>query len=156
MRSTSTITHSYTQIPTENHLREYMTAASAQAEAQSAVDENEDDSNSLAMPPQPKRTTITVAHRLSSVVHCDKIIVLQRGRVVEQGTHEELLQLPNGVYRNMWDVQNNFAQQQEQLQNNPNGSFVDMDEGPSFSGRVVKNSGGSNVGNVNTSNLYAL
>jgi hypothetical protein len=53
------------------------------------------------------RTTITVAHRLSSIVHCDRILVLQRGRVVEQGTHRELLAVPEGVYRHMWEVQNN-------------------------------------------------
>ena len=56
-----------------------------------------------------ERTIITVAHRLSSVVHCDRIIVLQKGSVVEQGTHSELLQIPNGVYKSMWEVQNNVG-----------------------------------------------
>lgn len=53
-----------------------------------------------------QRTTITIAHRLSSVVHCDKILVLEKGRVVECGRHEELLARPDGVYRKMWDTQN--------------------------------------------------
>lgn len=54
------------------------------------------------------RTTITVAHRLSSVAHCDKIIVIYRGTVAEEGTHDELLRIPNGVYKNMWDAQHTY------------------------------------------------
>eukprot|EP01041_Mallomonas_annulata_P010862 gene10862-22680_t len=53
-----------------------------------------------------RRTTLTVAHRLSSITHCDRIIVIDHGRVVEQGTHQELLTLPDGLYRRMWEAQN--------------------------------------------------
>ena len=52
------------------------------------------------------RTTVTIAHRLSSIVHCDNIIVMNQGRVVEQGTHQELLQSIDGMYSRMWKVQN--------------------------------------------------
>jgi ATP-binding cassette subfamily B protein len=52
-----------------------------------------------------KRSTVTVAHRLSSIVHCDTIIVLEKGRVVQQGTHKELLQDPDGTYARMWAAQ---------------------------------------------------
>jgi ATP-binding cassette subfamily B protein len=44
------------------------------------------------------RTTIVIAHRLSTVVDADTIVVLEEGRVVEQGSHQALLARPNGVY----------------------------------------------------------
>lgn len=50
------------------------------------------------------RTTIIVAHRLSTVRHSDAIIVLEKGRIIEQNTHENLLQL-NGKYASLWSVQ---------------------------------------------------
>ncbi|MDP6866195.1 MAG: ABC transporter ATP-binding protein [Candidatus Poseidoniaceae archaeon] len=50
------------------------------------------------------RTTIIVAHRLSTVRHSDTIIVLENGEIIGQGTHEELLDL-NGKYASLWSVQ---------------------------------------------------
>ncbi|HLS51917.1 MAG TPA: ABC transporter ATP-binding protein/permease [Burkholderiaceae bacterium] len=50
------------------------------------------------------RTTIVIAHRLSTVIDADKIIVMDKGRVVERGNHHELLQL-QGVYARMWALQ---------------------------------------------------
>lgn len=55
------------------------------------------------------RTTIVIAHRLSTVVHADRIIVLEAGRVAEQGTHAQLLR-KNGLYAEMWARQ---AQERE-------------------------------------------
>jgi len=48
-----------------------------------------------------ERTTLMIAHRLSTVVNCDRIFVLNKGQVEESGTHQELLAL-NGMYYTMW------------------------------------------------------
>ena len=50
------------------------------------------------------RTTVVIAHRLSTVRHADSIVVMERGRIVEQGRHDDLL-ARGGVYTNLWKVQ---------------------------------------------------
>lgn len=52
------------------------------------------------------RTSVIIAHRLSTVTHCDKILVLDKGRVVEEGAHSELLARDNSIYRELWETQN--------------------------------------------------
>lgn len=56
-------------------------------------------------------TTLIIAHRLSTVVRANKIIVLQKGCVVEQGSHRTLLKT-NGVYKMLWDEQNHSSEEQ--------------------------------------------
>ena len=51
-----------------------------------------------------KRTSIVIAHRLSTILAADLILVIDRGRVVEQGTHAELLEL-NGLYASLYHTQ---------------------------------------------------
>jgi ABC-type multidrug transport system fused ATPase/permease subunit len=51
------------------------------------------------------RTSIVIAHRLATVKKADKIIVMDSGKIVEQGTHNELLKKENGYYRNLYEVQ---------------------------------------------------
>ncbi|MEM7262972.1 MAG: ABC transporter ATP-binding protein [Planctomycetota bacterium] len=51
-----------------------------------------------------RRTTIVIAHRLSTVIHADEILVLDRGRVVERGHHSELMR-GGGLYERIWKVQ---------------------------------------------------
>jgi len=51
------------------------------------------------------RTTFIVAHRLSTVRKADKILVFEKGKIVETGRHEELIQIPNGVYRYLYELQ---------------------------------------------------
>ena len=48
------------------------------------------------------KTVLMIAHRLSSITDADRILVMDRGRLVEQGTHEKLLS-ENRIYRRMWD-----------------------------------------------------
>lgn len=51
------------------------------------------------------RTTIVVAHRLSTVKNADEIAVINRGKIIEKGTHDELLQIDEGVYRELYEQQ---------------------------------------------------
>jgi len=51
------------------------------------------------------RTVLIIAHRLSAVRHAHRIIVMDKGRIVEAGTHETLVQQPQGLYAYLWQMQ---------------------------------------------------
>jgi ATP-binding cassette subfamily B protein len=61
------------------------------------------------------RTTLMIAHRLSTVIDADEILVLEDGRVVERGRHGELL-VKGGVYSAMWARQQQAAEEEEARQ----------------------------------------
>ena len=50
------------------------------------------------------RTTVIISHRISSIKHCDRIILLDQGKIVEQGSHEDLLHL-EGAYAELYSKQ---------------------------------------------------
>ncbi|MBS7230596.1 ATP-binding cassette domain-containing protein [Flavobacterium psychroterrae] len=51
------------------------------------------------------RTSIIIAHRLSTIRNADKILVLDKGEITEEGTHQELINLENGIYKNLSNLQ---------------------------------------------------
>ena len=83
-------------------------------EATSALDSStERDIESALRAVAARRTTLVIAHRLSTVVDADEIIVLADGEITERGTHRDLL-AREGVYAHMWALQAEQAQQEEQ------------------------------------------
>ncbi len=55
------------------------------------------------------RTSIVIAHRLATIVNADKIVVMDQGLIVEQGTHQELINKTSGYYKNLYDSQFSVA-----------------------------------------------
>jgi ATP-binding cassette subfamily B protein len=52
-----------------------------------------------------KRTSIIIAHRLSTIRNADNIMVLEKGKIVEYGPHDELIQSEDGRYRELYEMQ---------------------------------------------------
>ena len=84
-------------------------------EATSALDTTTEQEIQAALDVVSKnRTTLVIAHRLSTVIGADEIIVLKSGEIAERGTHGELL-ARNGLYASMWDRQREAIQAEEHL-----------------------------------------
>jgi ATP-binding cassette subfamily B protein len=64
------------------------------------------------------RTTLVIAHRLSTIRRMDRIIVMQEGKVVEEGSHDALLANPDSFYKKLWDLQA--------------GGFITEDDAPAY------------------------
>ena len=63
------------------------------------------------------RTTLIVAHRLSTISHADMIIVLREGEIVERGSHDELVGKADGIYAAMWEQQSKSYADAEKTSN---------------------------------------
>lgn len=84
-------------------------------EATSALDTHTEQEIQAALDQVSKnRTTLVIAHRLSTVVGADQILVLEAGRIVERGTHADLL-AENGLYASMWARQREASEAEERL-----------------------------------------
>ena len=87
------------------------------------------------------RTSVFVAHRLSTVQRCDKIVVMSGGVVAEQGTHEELM-AARRIYFDMWEVQKAADAEAEKVCCAPFGSCDD----PAVTGLGLAGSNGKHGG----------
>ena len=71
----------------------------------SAVDMETDEKIREALKQELHSTTILIAHRITTLMHADCILVLDHGKIAQMGTHEELLQ-QDGIYRRIYNIQN--------------------------------------------------
>ncbi|MDZ4841910.1 MAG: ABC transporter ATP-binding protein/permease [Hyphomicrobium aestuarii] len=84
-------------------------------EATSALDSHTEREIQSALDRVAKdRTTLVIAHRLSTIIHADQIIVLDKGEIVERGTHSELI-AKGGLYAGLWDRQRQAEKAREDL-----------------------------------------
>jgi ATP-binding cassette subfamily B protein len=84
-------------------------------EATSALDSHTEKEIQDALDRATKdRTTLVIAHRLSTIVHADNIVVLDKGELVEQGTHAELI-AKGGLYASLWSRQRQAEKAREEL-----------------------------------------
>ena len=70
---------------------------------------------------------LIVAHRLSTIKNCDRIIVMDKGKILEQGTHEELLAM-RGQYYHLWEMQQGNFILDDAFESPPTMQEVDKDD----------------------------
>ncbi len=79
------------------------------------------------------RTTIVIAHRLSTIRRADKIVVLRQGKLIEQGTHDELMSIDLGVYRGLVATQSLALEAEEEtVENSPFETITNAEPVTSF------------------------
>jgi ATP-binding cassette, subfamily B, heavy metal transporter len=97
-------------------------------EATSALDSHtEQDIQDALRKVSKDRTTLVIAHRLSTVVHADKIIVLDKGHIAERGTHAQLLR-KKGIYASLWNRQREADEARSRLERAETGDTMEMIE----------------------------
>ncbi len=75
-------------------------------EATSSLDsESESEIQAALKNLMKNRTTIVIAHRLSTIMEMDRILVMEKGAIIEEGTHLQLLKKRNGLYKKLWSLQ---------------------------------------------------
>ncbi len=67
------------------------------------------------------RTAFVIAHRLSTLQNADRLVVLEQGKIAEVGTHQELLSKPDGIYRNLVEIQDLLSGKRKQNTLEPSG-----------------------------------
>ncbi|AOA69723.1 ATP-binding cassette (ABC) transporter [Komagataella phaffii CBS 7435] len=65
---------------------------------------------------QNSNTNVSIAHRLRTIADADKIIVLKEGHVIEEGTHQELLQQPGSLYSELWTIQEHMFEEEKEVE----------------------------------------
>lgn len=73
-----------------------------------------------------KRTTVIIAHRLSTIRNADVIAVVMGGKIVETGTHDELMVASTGYYRNLVEKQKESSHRMPSNMSSPHGSEKDL------------------------------
>ena len=75
-------------------------------EATSSLDSESEQLIQMALHELMKgKTTIVIAHRLSTIMEMDRILVIEHGQVVDDGTHKQLIGKKSGIYKNLWEIQ---------------------------------------------------
>lgn len=75
------------------------------------------------------KTAIVIAHRLSTIQQMDRIIVLDNGRIIEEGSHQKLLQNPQSLYRRLWKLQAGGFLVDEQAEEDPEAEIKNPEAG---------------------------
>uniref|UniRef100_K3WT62 ABC transporter B family member 2 n=1 Tax=Globisporangium ultimum (strain ATCC 200006 / CBS 805.95 / DAOM BR144) TaxID=431595 RepID=K3WT62_GLOUD len=91
-------------------------------------------------------TTLVIAHRLSTIRHADKIVVVANGRVIEDGPHESLMQIQDGVYHNLYTIQEDTSTDEQLRVGHVASSGMDI-----YIRKVSSENGRKNDGTIGTS-----